>query len=68
MSQAADRKEPQDPVAERALLGSILLSPESLHEAREHSLYPEHFSQEPHRLIYSCFLDLAASSTATRAR
>jgi len=63
MSQAVDRKEPQDPVAERALLGSILLSPESLHEAREHSLYPEHFSQEPHRLIYSCFLDLAAKGT-----
>jgi len=58
-TQASGRREPQDPVAERALLGSILLSPESLHEAREHSLDPDHFSQEPHRLLYRCFLDLS---------
>ncbi len=58
-SSAGLRREPQDPVAERALLGSILLHPESIHEAREHSLNPEHFSQEPHRLLYSCFLDLS---------
>ena len=58
-TQSAGRREPQDPVAERALLGSILLSPGSLHEAREHSLDPEHFSQESHRLLYSCFLDLS---------
>jgi replicative DNA helicase len=58
--QRSQRREPQDPVAERALLGSILLSPESLFEAREHSLDAEHFSQEPHRLLYSCFVDLAA--------
>lgn len=52
------RREPQDARAERALLGSILLRPESIHEACEVELTPEHFSQEAHRVLFSCLLDL----------
>jgi len=48
---------PQNLEAERAVLGAILLDDKSIAVASEY-LTPEHFYQEPHRIIFKRMLDL----------
>lgn len=48
--------------AERAVLGSILVNPELVHQA-EATLRPEHFERPAHRAVFSALLTLAASGS-----
>ncbi len=58
------RKTPQDPSAERAILGAILLSPESLDKTQEEGLSSDDFSQPQHQLLFETFTELARSGKA----
>jgi replicative DNA helicase len=59
-----EKKVPQDPAAERALLGSIFLDPGSLDRVIESGVLGEHFSQPSHRVIFDTFLSLNNAGTA----
>ena len=58
------RQSPQDPAAEAAVLGAILLNPDSLDRAQEDGLGPEDFSQPSHRALFDCFIDLHRTGKA----
>ena len=58
------RKTPQDPSAERAILGAILLSPESLDKTQEEGLSSDDFSQPQHQLLFETFTELARAGRA----
>ncbi|HCP44492.1 MAG TPA: replicative DNA helicase [Deltaproteobacteria bacterium] len=60
----ASGKEPEDSSAERALLGAILLDPDSLFRAQEDGLQPDDFARESHRLLFRAFQDLHTSGKA----
>ncbi len=62
--ESVERKIPQDPAAERALLGSIFLDPGSLDLVVEGGVVADHFSQPGHRVIYDTFLALSREGTA----
>lgn len=51
---------PQAIEAERALLGSIMLKPDAIHEVAE-IVSTDSFYVEKHRIIFRAFIDLAAS-------
>ncbi len=59
---AETRIPPQNIEAERALLGSIMLKPDVIHEVTD-LLSPDSFYVEKHRVIYRTMLDLAASGS-----
>jgi len=61
---SAYRKTPQDPSAERAILGAILLSPESLDKTQEEGLRSEDFSQPQHQLLFETFTELVRAGKA----
>ncbi len=44
--------------AERAILGAVLINPESLGRAQESGLTDEHFYREPHRVLFRVFSEL----------
>lgn len=50
---------PQDMEAERALLGSIMLSPRALHDVID-LVSPDSFYAEKHRLIYAAIFELSS--------
>jgi replicative DNA helicase len=50
------RTPPQNPDAERALLGAIMLKPESMHDVSV-TVYPESFYADKHREIFRAILD-----------
>jgi len=54
---------PQSLDSERALLGSIMLRPEAIHEVVD-IISPESFYAEKHRLIFRAMLDLLGKSEA----
>ncbi len=58
------RQSPQDPAAEAAILGAILLNPDSLDRAQEDGLGSEDFSQPGHRTLFDCFIELYRSGQA----
>jgi replicative DNA helicase len=49
---------PQDLEAEKALLGSIMLSPETIHDVTEF-VSKESFYSEKHRLVFEAMVDLS---------
>ncbi len=49
---------PYDAGAERAVLGAVLLNPDSLGRAQEGGLKEDDFHREPHRLIYRSYVEL----------
>ena len=49
---------PHDVGAERAILGAILLNPDSLGRAQETGLVGDSFYREPHRLLFRIFSEL----------
>ncbi|MDO8523683.1 MAG: DnaB-like helicase N-terminal domain-containing protein, partial [bacterium] len=53
---------PQSIEAERALLGSIMLKPDAIHEVTD-LLSADSFYVEKHRAIYRTMLDLATSGS-----
>jgi replicative DNA helicase len=53
---------PQSIDAERALLGSIMLKPDAIHEVSD-IVSTDSFYVEKHRLIFRSFIDLAASGS-----
>lgn len=55
------RLPPQNLDAEQAILGSILLKGEAIHEVAD-TLLPEHFYRDGHKAIYSAMLAIAAES------
>ena len=55
---------PRDSGAERAVLGAILLNPDTLDQVLEHRLQTSDFSQPAHRLLFDCFTDLAREGKA----
>ncbi|MEE2830115.1 MAG: replicative DNA helicase [Myxococcota bacterium] len=57
-------KIPQDLGAERAVLGAILINPDSLDRVAEDGLLPDDFSQPSHRLLFDCFVTLAREGKA----
>ncbi len=74
MANLSSRVPPQSNEAERALLGSVMLKPDGIHEVTDF-LSADSFYTERHRLIYRAFLDLAAEgnpidllSTANRLK
>jgi replicative DNA helicase len=58
------RKTPQDSNAERAILGAILLSPDSLDRTQEEGLSSNDFSQPQHQLLFATFTELARAGRA----
>ena len=52
------RSIPHDVGAERAILGAILLHPDSLGRAQEKGLAEDSFYREPHRLLFRVYSDL----------
>jgi len=52
------RRIPYDAGAERAVLGAVLLNPDSLGRAQEAGLKEDDFHREPHRLIYRAYAEL----------
>jgi replicative DNA helicase len=57
-SPSSQRRVPQDPGAERALLGAVLLRPDTLGMATEEGLVAEDFFVQAHRVLYECFVGL----------
>jgi replicative DNA helicase len=55
---------PQDPAAERAVLGAVLLEPGCLGRCQEDGLSADDFVQPAHRSIFAAFLDLSRADTA----
>ena len=55
---------PRDQGAERAVLGAILLNPDTLDRVLEDGLQTTDFSQPAHRLLFNCFTDLAREGKA----
>jgi len=55
---------PRDRGAERAVLGAILLNPDTLDRVLEDGLQTTDFSQPAHRLLFECFTDLAREGKA----
>ncbi len=55
------RVPPQNLESEKALLGSVMLRPETLHEIFD-TVKPESFYAEKHRVIYEAMLDLFTKS------
>jgi replicative DNA helicase len=55
---------PRDQGAERAVLGAILLNPDTLDQVLENRLQTTDFSQPAHRLLFDCFTDLAREGKA----
>ena len=61
----AQRQPPQNPEAERSVLGSIILDPtEALATVQDLGLEAEHFHVESHRTIYRALLSLADVGSA----
>ena len=58
-SHPAARRVPQDPGAERAVLGAILLRPDTMGTAQEEGLVVEDFYVQAHRILYEAFQSLA---------
>ena len=56
---SAPRVPPADPTAERAILGAILLSPDSLDQVQQAGIGADAFADPAHRAIYECFQELA---------
>ena len=54
----AQRVIPHDVGAERAILGAVLLNPDSLGRAQETGLVEDSFYREPHRLLFRVFCEL----------
>ena len=52
------RQVPHDVGAERAILGAVLINPDSLGRAQEEGLTDEHFYREPHRILFRVFCEL----------
>lgn len=63
-SEGNSRGTPQDTSAERAVLGAILLSNESLDRAAERGLKTDDFFQPSHRLLFETFNELARKGRA----
>ena len=57
-STVGQRTIPHDVGAERAILGAVLLNPDSLGRAQEAGLVEESFYREPHRLLFRVFCEL----------
>lgn len=53
------RNPQQDPGAERAILGAVLLNARALDTANEAGLSPEDFAQPAHQVLFACFAALA---------
>jgi replicative DNA helicase len=62
MANPGSRIPPQNIEAERALLGSILLKPDGIHEVTD-LVSPDSFYVEKHRTIFRAMLDLAGSGS-----
>jgi replicative DNA helicase len=58
---ALDKPMPQNPEAERSVLGSILLDNHSFYRVGG-KLHAEHFYKDGHRIIYQAMVDLAQQS------
>lgn len=58
------QKPPRDNGAERAVLGAILLNPDTLDRVLEEGLQTQDFSQPSHRVLFDCFADLAREGKA----
>lgn len=56
------RLPPQNLESEKALLGSLMIRSESMHESTEVILTPDVFYSEKHRIIYRAMLDLYSKS------
>ncbi len=57
-TQARQRQVPHDVGAERAILGAVLINPDSLGRSQESGLADEHFYREPHRVLFRVFSEL----------
>lgn len=62
MADSILRIPPQSTEAERALLGSIMLKPDGIHEVTD-LISPDSFYVEKHRIIYRAFVDLATTGS-----
>lgn len=58
MASAIDRVPPQSLESERALLGSLLLKPDAIHDVSDR-ISPDSFYAEKHKLIFDAMLDLS---------
>lgn len=58
MASSADRVPPQSLESERALLGALLLKPDSLHDVAD-IVSPDSFYAEKHKLIYEAMRELS---------
>ncbi len=58
---ATDRVPPQSLESERALLGALLLKPDSIHDVTD-TITPDSFYAEKHRLIFNAMCELAHRS------
>jgi replicative DNA helicase len=56
-----DRPLPQNPEAERSVLGSVLIDPNALDKVAQ-KIRPEDFYKDAHRQIFTAMLDLAETS------
>ncbi len=63
-SAAPQRKNPQDLSAERAVLGAVLISPDSLDRCMELGLRAGDFSQPANQLIFETFVELSRKGSA----
>ena len=57
-------KIPHDVGAERACLGAVLMSPDTLWDLQAQGVVPESFYSEPHRLIWRTYLECSQADEA----
>lgn len=58
---AATQQPPQDVLAERSVLGAILIAPELLRVAQEAAIEPHHFFKPPHSILMKTFIAMYAA-------
>lgn len=63
MNAPTTRQIPHDVGAERAVIGAVLLNPDSLGRAQEAGLVEDSFYRQPHRTIWSIFAELDNRNT-----
>lgn len=64
MNAPMQRQVPHDVGVERAILGAVLLNPESLARAVEGGVIVDSFYREPHRVMWETFVELEEERTA----
>src|SRR3989344_3367109 len=62
MADTSPRIPPQNTEAERALLGSIMLKPDGIHEVTD-LISPDSFYTEKNRVVYRAMVDLATAGS-----